>query len=61
MTVVKASVLTAVVEHVGILWVFCFGFGGFKCTFWYNFFTGACYLGRGERPYDTETVGINMP
>jgi len=21
---------------------------------------GTCYLGRGERPYDAETVGINI-
>lgn len=24
-------------------------------------FTGACYLGRRESPYDPETVGINIP
>lgn len=24
-------------------------------------FTGACYSGRGERPYDPETVEINIP
>lgn len=64
MTIVKVSVLITVVEHV------CFGFGlglwGFLFVLveLYSLepsFTGACYLGRRESPYDPETVGINIP